>query len=128
MTSALEKGQKMRRILLGDAYADRIEKEASAEGLGSYMKTYAAEAGFGSIWSREALDLRSRSLLTIGMLISQQATHELKLHFQIGMRNGLSLQELEEAVYHAVPYLGFPKAAIALEVLKSVASELADNG
>jgi 4-carboxymuconolactone decarboxylase len=124
MSTALEKGNKMRRVLLGDAYADRIEREMSNEGLGSYMKTFAAEASFGSIWSREGLDLRSRSVLTIGMLISQQATHELKLHFHIGMRNGLTLQELEEIVYHAVPYLGFPKAAIALEILKGVAAEI----
>jgi 4-carboxymuconolactone decarboxylase len=124
LSTALEKGNKMRRVLLGDAYAERIEREMSDEGLGSYMKTFAAEASFGSIWSREGLDLRSRSVLTIGMLIAQQATHELSLHFQIGMRNGLTLQELEEIVYHAVPYLGFPKGASALEILKGVAAEI----
>jgi 4-carboxymuconolactone decarboxylase len=127
MSTALEKGNKMRRVLLGDAYAERIEREMSNEGLGSYMKTFAAEASFGSIWSREGLDLRSRSVLTIGMLIAQQATHELSLHFRIGMRNGLTLQELEEIVYHAVPYLGFPKGAIALDILKGVAAEIKDT-
>lgn len=124
MTSALEKGNKMRRVLLGDAYADRIESMVSDQELGSYMKTHAAEASFGSIWSREGLDLRSRSVLTIGMLISLRTTHELKLHFRIGMRNGLTLGELEEIVYHTIPYLGFPSSAIAMETLKEVAAEV----
>lgn len=114
----------MRRILLGDAYADRIEAQISNEGLGSYMKIHAAEASFGSIWSREGFDLRSRSILTIGILISLQASHELSLHFRIGMRNGLTLQELEEIVYHTIPYLGFPKSAIAMEILKDVAAKM----
>jgi 4-carboxymuconolactone decarboxylase len=124
MSTAFEKGTMMRRVLLGDAYADRVEAQISDEGMGSYMKIHAAEASFGSIWSREGLDLRSRSILTIGILISLQATHELTLHFRIGLRNGLTLQELEEIVYHTIPYLGFPKAAIALDILKDVAAKL----
>ena len=77
---------------------------------------------FGRLWAREGLDARSRSLLTLGMLIALQAADELKIHFMIALQNGLTREELEEVVYHATGYAGFPAASeagrIAAEVFR----------
>jgi 4-carboxymuconolactone decarboxylase len=76
---------------------------------------------FGAVWTRPGLDRRSRSLVTLGALIALRATDELKFHFPIALRNGLSREEIEEVVYHMAGYAGYPAAAtargVACEVL-----------
>jgi 4-carboxymuconolactone decarboxylase len=75
---------------------------------------------FGSLWTRPGLDRRSRSLVTLGALIALRATEELKFHFPIAMRNGLSIEEIEEVVYHMAGYAGFPAAATARNIGREV--------
>jgi 4-carboxymuconolactone decarboxylase len=76
---------------------------------------------FGTLWTREGLSRRDRSLVTLGILIALRATDELKFHFQIARNNGLTDEELAEVIYHASGYAGFPAAntakAIAVEAL-----------
>ncbi|MGB8390266.1 carboxymuconolactone decarboxylase family protein [Mycobacterium sp.] len=78
---------------------------------------------FGATWTRPGLDRRSRSLVTLGALIALRATDELKFHFPIALRNGLSIEEIEEVIYHMAGYAGYPAAAtarnVACEVLHS---------
>jgi len=71
---------------------------------------------FGALWTRPGLDRRSRSLVTLGALIALRATDELKFHFPIALRNGLSIEEIEEVIYHMTGYAGFPAAATARAV------------
>ncbi len=68
---------------------------------------------FGALWTRPGLDRRSRSLVTIGALIALRATDELKSHFRIALRNGLSVTEIEEVIYHMTGYAGYPAANAA---------------
>ncbi|ORV82902.1 carboxymuconolactone decarboxylase [Mycobacterium interjectum] len=75
---------------------------------------------FGALWTRPGLDRRSRSLLTLGALIALRASDELKLHFQIALHNGLSLEEIEEAIYHMTGYAGYPAAVNARRVAREV--------
>lgn len=71
---------------------------------------------FGTLWTRPGLDRRSRSLVTLGILIALRASEEMAVHFPIALRNGLTLEELEEVVYHSAAYAGFPAAAEASHV------------
>lgn len=75
---------------------------------------------FGALWARPGLDRRSRSLVTLGVLIALRANNELKAHFQIALRNGLNPQEIEEVVYHAAGYAGYPAAVNARHVAREV--------
>jgi 4-carboxymuconolactone decarboxylase len=68
---------------------------------------------FGKLWLREGLDLRARSLVTLGILIALHARDELRVHFPIALKNGCTLEELEEVIYHSTAYAGFPAANIA---------------
>ena len=76
---------------------------------------------FGSLWTRPGLDRRSRSLVTLGALIAMRANDELRFHMPIALRNGLTIEEIEEVVYHLTAYAGYPAAnaarAIGREVL-----------
>ena len=75
---------------------------------------------FGALWTRPGLDRRSRSLVTLGALIALRASDELRLHFQIALRNGLSLEEIEEVIYHMSGYAGYPAAVSARKVARDV--------
>ena len=68
---------------------------------------------FAKLWVREGLDLRGRSLVTLGILIALHAHDELMVHFPIALKNGCTLGELEEVIYHSTAYAGFPAANVA---------------
>ncbi|MEZ0051333.1 4-carboxymuconolactone decarboxylase [Mycobacterium sp. MAA66] len=78
------------------------------------------ESIFGRLWSREGLDRRDRSLVTLGILIALRAEEELKAHFQIARQNGLTDDELAEVIYHASGYAGFPAANTARNIAAHV--------
>ena len=68
---------------------------------------------FAKLWVRPGLDVRSRSLVTLGILMALRATDELELHFPIALANGCTMEELEEVIYQATAYTGFPAANAA---------------
>ena len=68
---------------------------------------------YGELWSRPGLDRKSRSLITLGMLIAQGAEEELRAHIAIARNNGCTQTEIEEILYHATAYVGFPAANAA---------------
>ncbi|MBA3054549.1 MAG: carboxymuconolactone decarboxylase [Sphingomonadales bacterium] len=68
---------------------------------------------FARLWVRPGLDQRARSLLTLGILIGLRAEDELQIHMMVALANGVTMQELEEVVYHASGYAGFPAANVA---------------
>ena len=75
---------------------------------------------FGALWTRPGLDRRSRSLVTLGALIALRASEELKFHFPIALRNGLTVDEISEVIYHMTGYAGYPAAATARNVAQEV--------
>ncbi|WP_246398169.1 carboxymuconolactone decarboxylase family protein [Mycobacterium vicinigordonae] len=74
---------------------------------------------YAALWARPGLDRRSRSLVTLGALIALRAS-ELESHFPIALRNGITIEELEEVVYHTAGYVGYPAAFSAREVARKV--------
>jgi 4-carboxymuconolactone decarboxylase len=64
----------------------------------------------GAMWSRPQLPRRDRSLLVISVLAAQARDEELVAHTRIGVRNGLTQDEIEEIVLHVAAYAGFPAA------------------
>jgi 4-carboxymuconolactone decarboxylase len=89
-------------------------------GFGGELGDLSIDHVFGALWTRPGLDRRSRSLVTLGALIALRANDELKFHFPIALRNGLSLEELEEVIYHLAGYAGYPAAASARKVAAEV--------
>jgi 4-carboxymuconolactone decarboxylase len=90
---------------------------------GSELSALSLENVFGRLWAREGLDRRSRSLVTLGILIALRAEDEIAIHMQIGLTNGLTREELEEVVLHASGYVGFPSANAARRAGASVLDE-----
>ena len=91
-----------------------------ADGFATGLGEQSLEVVFGRLSTRPGLDRRSRSLVTLGMLIVLGEEDELKIHFPIALRNGVTREELEEVVYHAAGYAGFPAAANAGRIGRAV--------
>jgi 4-carboxymuconolactone decarboxylase len=90
---------------------------------GGRMQSLAAEFVFGHIWSDDRLDRRSRSLVTMGVLIAQGAGEEFGNHVRVALANGLSPQEIEETITQAAAYAGFPAALAAMKVAIRIFAE-----
>lgn len=81
---------------------------------------WVTETAFGKIWSREALSVRDRSLVTVAMLAALGRSGELRGHLA-GARNlGISQEELVEVLMHVAVYAGVPAANEALNVAAEV--------
>ena len=81
---------------------------------------WVAETAFGKIWSRDALPVRDRSLITVAMLAALGRTGELRAHLT-GARNlGISQEELVEVLMQVAVYAGVPAANDALNVAAEV--------
>ena len=91
---------------------------------GSALANVAVDFVFASVWAREGLERKQRSLVTIGVLIALRQTAELKNHIELGIRNGLSVQEIEEAILQAAAYAGFPAAWSAHHAATEVLNHL----
>lgn len=81
---------------------------------------WVAETAFGKLWSREALPIRDRSLITVAMLAALGRPVELRAHLA-GARNlGISEDELVEVLMQVAVYAGVPAANDALGVAAEV--------
>jgi 4-carboxymuconolactone decarboxylase len=77
------------------------------------------EVLFADIWERPGLSKRERSLVTVASLVSLYRQNELPFHLLRALENGLTKEELVEAITHLAFYSGWPTAATALSIAKS---------
>lgn len=119
-------GEKIRRRVLGDDYVDRALGNADA--FGAPFQAMLNEYCKGACWSDEALDLRQRSLLNLGMLAALGRMHEFAIHFRGAVRNGLSDGELQAALVQVAVYCGVPVGVEAFRVARQVREEMAREG
>lgn len=104
--------------MLSPEIADSMASGNTGTGFGAEMPRIAFENAYVQLWTRPGLNLRDRSLVTISMLIALGTPKELDVHVASGLRNGVTPQELEEVIYHASAYAGFPKASEALAIAR----------
>ncbi|WP_055601137.1 bifunctional 3-oxoadipate enol-lactonase/4-carboxymuconolactone decarboxylase PcaDC [Streptomyces aureus] len=114
-----EKGLGLRREVLGDAHVDQA---LSGDADGAFQDLVTRYA-WGEVWSRDGLDRRTRSVVTLTALIAGGHREALADHTRAALRNGLSAEELREIVLHAGVYCGFPAAETALRVIARVVEE-----
>src|SRR3954447_25157415 len=78
---------------------------------------------FGDIWERPGLSKRDRSLITVAALIAMNRTEQLRFHIPNAIRNGVTKEEMIEAVTHLAFYAGWPSAMSALQLTKELLAE-----
>ena len=111
-------GLATRRKVLGDAYVDAALTKVTpfTEALQELVTKHA----WGNTWQRPGLDLRTRSIVTVAMLVGAGKMHELKIHVRGALNNGVTPAELQEIFMHASVYCGFPAAVDAFRTASEV--------
>ncbi len=78
---------------------------------------------FGEVFTVGELDIKTRELITVVSLTTQQTLPQLKAHINGALNAGNTPLEVREAIYQCAPFIGFPKTLNALGVLNEVFKE-----
>jgi 4-carboxymuconolactone decarboxylase len=115
-----EEGMKIRRAVLGDAHVDQAiatQNEFTAE-----FQNLITRYAWGEIWTRPDLDRKTRSLVTIAMMVALNRSEELQLHLKAALKNGATGAEIKEVLLQAAIYCGVPAANHAFHMAEQVFS------
>ena len=121
-SEAFEKGQAIRRKVLGNSYVDSVSE--SRNPFAMELQKYVAENCWGGIWTRPGLDLKTRSFLNLAMLSALVRPHELKIHIRGALNNGITREEIAEVFLQTAMYCGTPAAVEAFRCAKEIFTEL----
>jgi 4-carboxymuconolactone decarboxylase len=108
MGELFDKGFENREAVLGAEHVERSWK--NADEFNRPMQQLVTEYCWGAIWGRDDLPRRTRSLINIAMLTALNRPHELKIHVQGALRNGVSTEEIRGVLLQAAIYCGVPAA------------------
>ena len=117
-TDAFTKGLALRREMFGLAGADKAVADASE--FSQPLQEMVTRFCFGEIWQRPGLDRKTRSMITLAMLIAGGRFAQLPAHVRGALANGVSRTELRELVLHSQLYCGIPSAVEAMAALEGV--------
>ena len=117
-----DQGMKVRREVLGEQHVDKAEKKKDdfTEEFQELITRYA----WGEIWTRPGLERRTRSCITLAMMIALHREDEFKLHVKAALNNGLSRDEIKEVILQSAVYAGVPAANSAFHWAQDVFQNL----
>lgn len=118
MSDAREAGMRARRQVLGDAHVERAE--AGVTDLTRDFTDWFVRHAWGEVWTRPGLDRRTRSCITVAMLVALNRPEELRIHLRGAINNGVTRDELKEVLLHAAVYCGVPAANDAYRIAREV--------
>jgi|TARA_B110000467_G_C18222851_1_gene424041 4-carboxymuconolactone decarboxylase len=115
-------GMAVRREVLGEQHVDRAEsnKDEFTEEFQELITKYA----WGEIWTRPGLERKTRSCITLAMMIALHREDEFKLHIKAALNNGLSKDEIKEVILQSAIYAGVPAANSAFHWAQDVFNNL----
>jgi 4-carboxymuconolactone decarboxylase len=87
------------------------------------LADYTDNVLFGDVWKRPGLSPRDRSLVTVASLIAQYRINEMPFHLKRALENGVTREELIEAITHLAFYAGWPTASTAVGIARRVFDE-----
>jgi 4-carboxymuconolactone decarboxylase len=109
-----DEGLKIRRAVLGEEHVARAQANEST--FNSAFQNLITRYAWGEIWSRPGLDRKTRSLITIGMMVALNRPEELRLHLRAAKNNGVTNDEIREVLLHSSIYCGVPAANSAFHL------------
>ena len=116
-----KKGMKVRRAVLGDAHVDRARAQENS--FNAPFQDLITRYAWGEIWTRPGLRRKTRSLITIGMMVALNRADELRLHLRAAANNGVTRKEIQEVLLQSAIYCGVPAANTAFHIAEEVFAE-----
>jgi 4-carboxymuconolactone decarboxylase len=120
-------GMDVRRAVLGDAHVDRAIARTTE--FTAPFQDFITRYAWGSVWTREGLDRRTRSAITLSVRAALGRENEIEMHVRGALRNGLTPAEIAEVLLHTSIYAGVPAANAAFAIAQRVIdAETAPDG
>jgi 4-carboxymuconolactone decarboxylase len=113
-----DKGLAQRKAVLGEDYVNGAF--ARSTDFTAPLQELVTVHAWGNTWQREGISLKTRSIVTVSMLVAMGKMHELKIHVRGALNNGVTKEELQEIFMHASVYCGFPAAVDAFRTASEV--------
>ena len=120
--SRYSEGLAVRRDVLGEEYVNRSISEADE--FSRPLQDLVTEYCWGSVWTRDGLPRKTRSLINIAMITALNRPHEVKLHIRGALRNGCTKDEVREVLLQAAIYCGVPAAVDSFRIAREVLGEV----
>lgn len=117
-----DKGLAVRRDVLGAEYVDKALR--AADDFTMPMQELVTQYCWGEIWTRPALDRKTRSIINLAMLTALNRPHEIKLHLRGAINNGLTKEEIREVLLQTAIYCGVPAAIDSFRIARDVFEEM----
>ena len=119
-------GLQTRRAVLGAEYVDKAMAQVDEfnEEFVELLNTYC----WNDIWNRPGLPRKTRSVLNLGMLVALGKEHELKLHINGALNNGLTRDEIKEVLLQTAIYCGVPAAVDAFRTAREALNDAQTKG
>jgi 4-carboxymuconolactone decarboxylase len=115
------KGMKVRRAVLGDAHVDLAR--AKENSFNAPFQDLITRYAWGEIWTRPGLPRKTRSLITIAMMVALNRSEELRMHLRAAANNGVTRKEIQEVLLQTAIYCGVPAANTAFHIAGEVFAE-----
>lgn len=116
-----DKGMKVRRSVLGDAHVDRARAQGNS--FNAPFQDLITRYAWGEIWTRPGLPRKTRSLITIAMMVALNRPEELRMHLRAAKNNGVSQKDIQEVLLQTAIYCGVPAANHAFHLAEEVFRE-----
>ena len=117
--SRLEAGADAQGTLFGQTFRDMAKNGKSGMPTINY---FLASNCFGDYYTRKGLDLNTRELLTMAILVNLGTEPQLKAHIGANLKIRTA-EYVEQAIYNCLPYCGYPRTLNALRLLKEAVAE-----
>jgi len=122
MTNAnSDDGLRVRREVLGDDHVERAAATTTA--FSAPFQDFVNHSAWGSVWSRDGLDRRTRSCVTLALLAALHCESEIPMHVRGALRNGVTPAEIAEVLLHTAVYAGVPAANAAFTIAQQTLAE-----
>jgi 4-carboxymuconolactone decarboxylase len=115
------KGMKVRREVLGKEHVQRAL--ANENSFNAAFQDLITRYAWGEIWGRPGLPRKTRSLVTIAMMVALNRQEELRLHLRAAANAGVTRKEIQEVLLQTAIYCGVPAANTAFHVAEEVLVE-----
>lgn len=116
-----EKGLKVQKEIFGETIDKMYEKSPKNQ---LHIQKYLSANCFGDYYTRKGLDIKTRELLTLSMLIALGGTEpQIKGHIQGNVNVGNDKETLLSVMTQLLPYVGYPRTLNAIKCLNEVFPE-----
>jgi 4-carboxymuconolactone decarboxylase len=113
-----EQGMKVRRAVLGDAHVDASLK--SRNDFNEEFQDLLTRYAWGEIWSRPGLPRKTRSLITLSIMVALNRPEELRMHLRAALNIGVTREQIKEVLLQTAIYCGVPAANSAFHLAQEV--------